>query len=217
MTRRRIYVETRIGAPVREVWERTQDVQEHARWDLRFGSIETLDGVPGERQRFRYATFGIAGEGVSAGERRRPDGSATSALRFSCTHPLSVIAEGSGFWRYEPLDGGTRFLTGYDYRARYPWLDPVFRPLMGWGTAWSFDRLRLWLEHGVSPERLFLRAVLDVLCRALIVLGLGWLHPVLGLVALVAVVVARPPSGVPSGRRPLRRAPSITSRAGTSA
>jgi uncharacterized membrane protein YphA (DoxX/SURF4 family) len=29
----------------------------------------------------------------------------------------------------------------------------MFRPLFGWATAWSFDRLRLWLEDGVAPER----------------------------------------------------------------
>ena len=28
----------------------------------------------------------------------------------------------------------------------------AFRPLIGWATAWSFDRLRLWLEDGVAPE-----------------------------------------------------------------
>jgi uncharacterized membrane protein YphA (DoxX/SURF4 family) len=27
-----------------------------------------------------------------------------------------------------------------------------FRPLLGWATAWSFDRLRLWIEHGIRPE-----------------------------------------------------------------
>ena len=28
----------------------------------------------------------------------------------------------------------------------------VWRPLMGWATAWSFDGLRMWLERGVPPE-----------------------------------------------------------------
>ena len=27
-----------------------------------------------------------------------------------------------------------------------------FRPIFGWATAWSFDRLRLWLEEAVVPE-----------------------------------------------------------------
>jgi hypothetical protein len=28
----------------------------------------------------------------------------------------------------------------------------LFHPLLGWATAWSFDRLRLWIEHGIPPE-----------------------------------------------------------------
>ena len=27
-----------------------------------------------------------------------------------------------------------------------------FRPLLGWARAWSFDRLRLWIEKGILPE-----------------------------------------------------------------
>lgn len=29
----------------------------------------------------------------------------------------------------------------------------VFRPLIGWATAWSFDRLRLWLESKTDPSQ----------------------------------------------------------------
>ena len=28
----------------------------------------------------------------------------------------------------------------------------LFRPLLGWATAWSFDRLRLWLEDRLDPR-----------------------------------------------------------------
>ncbi|MBC7763625.1 MAG: SRPBCC family protein, partial [Candidatus Saccharibacteria bacterium] len=28
----------------------------------------------------------------------------------------------------------------------------MIRPLVGWMTAWSFDRLRIWAETGVEPE-----------------------------------------------------------------
>jgi hypothetical protein len=27
-----------------------------------------------------------------------------------------------------------------------------FQPLIGWATAWSFDRLRLWIERGIPPQ-----------------------------------------------------------------
>ena len=47
--------------------------------------------------------------------------------------------------------------TWYDYRTRFGLagrlLDQVlFRPLIGWATAWSFDRLRLWMDRGIPPE-----------------------------------------------------------------
>jgi hypothetical protein len=50
-----------------------------------------------------------------------------------------------------------RFLTWYDYDTRFGRCGRafdrlVFRPLLGWATAWSFDRLRLWLERGIPPD-----------------------------------------------------------------
>jgi uncharacterized membrane protein YphA (DoxX/SURF4 family) len=48
-----------------------------------------------------------------------------------------------------------KFLTWYDYTTQFGALgrvvDRVFRPLLGWATAWSFDRLRLWIERGIDP------------------------------------------------------------------
>jgi hypothetical protein len=109
-----------------------------------------------------YATrlgFGleICGAGEAVGEREQADGSRTSALRFRSDDPRSLILEGSGYWRYVPVAEGTRFLTGYDYTTRFGpagrLIDRfLFRPLIGWATAWSFDRLRLWLERGIEPE-----------------------------------------------------------------
>ena len=48
------------------------------------------------------------------------------------------------------------FLTWYDYETRFGWAGRavdrlLFRPLIGWATAWSFDRLRLWIERGIDP------------------------------------------------------------------
>ncbi|MFN0090888.1 MAG: hypothetical protein ACKVWR_11560 [Acidimicrobiales bacterium] len=47
-----------------------------------------------------------------------------------------------------------RFLTRYDYRPRWGRLGGLvdrwlFRPVFGWATAWSFDRLRL---QGLVPK-----------------------------------------------------------------
>jgi hypothetical protein len=46
------------------------------------------------------------------------------------------------------------FITGYDYAPNWGVLDRLgVRRLVGWMTAWSFDRLRMWAETGVEPER----------------------------------------------------------------
>ncbi len=158
-----IYVEIFIRSPIEELWRATQEPDVHERWDLRFTTIEYLPRPDAsEPQRFRYATrlgFGktIGGSGESTGT-HEADGQRTSALKFWSDDPVSLIREGSGYWKYVPGEGGVRFLTRYDYRVRFGALGrafdrAVFRPLIGWATAWSFDRLRLWLEEGVTPER----------------------------------------------------------------
>ena len=152
MGRRPIYVETLIRAPLEEVWAKTQTPAEHVRWDARFTSIEPLGGG-----RFRYATrigFGLEIEGLG----ESVASAATSALRFWSDDARSLIRSGSGYWRYVPTSEGVRFLTRYDYETRWGTLGALvdrllFRPLLGWATAWSFDRLRLWLEDGIEPER----------------------------------------------------------------
>jgi hypothetical protein len=146
-----------------DLWAATQDPARHQRWDVRFGTIDYLSPTEGEPQRFVYATsvvpgVSIAGTGESLGDRDRADGSRWSGLRFWADDRRSLIEAGAGYWRYVPADDGIRFLTRYDYRPRWgsvgELLDrTLFRPLFGWATAWSFDRLRLWLEEGVAPER----------------------------------------------------------------
>ena len=171
-----IYVESLIRASLDEVWAHTQQPFLHQRWDLRFSKIDYLPRESEQDpQRFRYTTrigFGIAvsGEGESVGQRDAADGSRTSALRFGSTSPLSLIREGSGYWRYVPTEDGVRFLTSYDYRTRYGFAGAlfdraVFRRLMGWATAWSFDRLRLWLEEGVAPTKAARQAAIHVIAR----------------------------------------------------
>ncbi|MGW2300158.1 hypothetical protein [Streptomyces sp. NPDC001809] len=224
-----LYIETRVRADLETLWERTQDPDRHQRWDLRFTEIAYLPGTEDRPRHFRYATrvlpfLVVAGTGVSAGERHRAGGDRVSALRFSSPHPLSLIAEGSGYWRYVPTPDGVRFLTGYDYRPR--WGRPghladrlVFRPLMGWATAWSFDRLRLWCERGITPERSRNRWLLELLARALLVAAPLVLLPpaaaplaALGLVLplLVLAVLAPPSPWTPAARRCLRTPPART-------
>ena len=233
-----LYIEARIQGDLDDLWARTQDPAQHRRWDLRFTEIDYLPRTTGEPQRFRYATrilpfLTVSGTGVSAGEKARPDGTRTSALRFSSPHPLSLIAEGSGYWRYIPDDDGIRFLTGYDYRPRWGRVGTLadrllFRPLMGWATAWSFDRLRLWLERGITPERALVNWLVELAVRALVVtvacagLGLGsllgllgplaaataYLFPLLLAVATMAALFTPPLSRTPAARRCLRTPPT---------
>ncbi|MFF9621347.1 hypothetical protein [Streptomyces griseosporeus] len=233
-----LYIEARVRADLDDLWSHTQDPAHHQRWDLRFTEIDFLPRADGEPQRFRYATrvlpfLTVSGTGVSAGERERPDGTRTSALRFASPHPLSLLAEGSGYWRYVPDGDGIRFLTGYDYRPRWGrfgaladrWL---FRPLMGWATAWSFDRLRLWLERGITPERARRNWLLELLVRALVlaVCGTGladgsalrllgpfaastaYLCPLLLAAGVCLALFTSPLPGTPAARRCLRQPPT---------
>jgi hypothetical protein len=161
-----IYVETLIRAPMDSVWAATQDPHEHVRWDVRFSSIvRTNPGEPGT-EHFPYSRtvpfHTVHGTGVNIGELRRPDGSRTSALRFWTSDRLSPIRSGRGYWRYVPTPDGIRFYTGYDYEPGWGPLDVVVRPLLGWATAWSFDRMRIWLEGGPQPERWSIFGALNV-------------------------------------------------------
>ncbi|MBM7502887.1 hypothetical protein JOD46_000344 [Agromyces aurantiacus] len=157
MASRSIYVETFIRSNLDTVWAVTRDPTEHVRWDLRFSEIRPTGPTADGAERFEYVRrtplHTVRGTGVSIGEIDRPDGARTSALRFSTPDRWSPIASGRGYWRYEPGPEGVRFITGYDYRAGWGAFDLMVRPLLGWATAWSFDRLRIWLEGGPEPER----------------------------------------------------------------
>lgn len=174
MTKRKpIYVEIVMKVPMETLWTYTQTPDLHQQWDLRFSEITYIPKSHEEEpQRFLYKTnigFGlrIAGEGESAGNKEK-DGIMTSSLKFSSSNPISLIIEGAGFWRYVPAADGIRFLTRYDYRTRFgafgAWIDRLlFRPVMGWATAWSFDCLRLWLEQGTPPLVLIRRSMMEVI------------------------------------------------------
>jgi hypothetical protein len=192
--RRPIYVESRIQASLDRVWDATQQPDQHQRWDVRFGSISYLPSVNGGPQRFTYATtvapgLTIAGTGESLGERDRADGTRWSGLRFWAADRRSVLDAGAGYWRYIPSDDGVRFVTRYDYRPRWGRLGELidrcaFRPLFGWATAWSFDRLRLWLEKGMPPEQTRNQAI----AHAAAVAGLAGLAGVFAYQGLVPKV-----------------------------
>lgn len=155
-----IYVEIDIAADMDTVWRLTQDTELHTVWDDRFSRITPLEELDGGGYRFRYERrmpfHTITGTGTSIGERHRPDGTRTSALRFTTADRLSPLCDGRGYWRYVPIDGGTRFSTGFDYTPAWGGrLDAILvRPLVGWLTARSFDRLRRWAETDRRPRPL---------------------------------------------------------------
>jgi hypothetical protein len=159
MAQKPIYVEIEIDAPMDRVWQLTQDPAEHARWDLRFSRITHTGLTDDGAQRFDYerslGIHTIRGTGISAGEREHGNGARTSALRFTTEDRLSPLRDGRGYWRYAPTATGVRFSTGYDYAPGWGVLLDrlVLRRFIGWMTAWSFDRLRIWAETGVEPER----------------------------------------------------------------
>ncbi|HET9217444.1 MAG TPA: DoxX-like family protein, partial [Terriglobia bacterium] len=171
-----IYVEIDIRCSMEDLWERTQTPELHQQWDLRFTDIEYLPRPdPEQPQRFLYKTrigFGlnVSGEGESVGT-RESNGSRSSALKFWSTDWKSLIRQGSGYWQYIPLPNGIRFLTWYDYSTRFGvagrLLDSAaFRPMLGWATAWSFDRLRLWLENTKDPAESLRQSLIYSVSRA---------------------------------------------------
>lgn len=164
-----IFVESLLESGIEQVWKYTQDPKLHEQWDLRFSEITYL---PKENetdpQQFLYKTnigFGISisGTGESAGGIEK-NGERVSSLKFWTDHPLSLIKEGSGYWKYIDTNEGTKFLTLYNYKTAFGTfgkvLDFIFRPMLGWATAWSFDTLRLWVDKGIPPHLSFTRSLL---------------------------------------------------------
>jgi hypothetical protein len=176
-----IYIELPIATSMERLWELTQQPHLHQRWDLRFTEIQYLPKTT-ETQHFLYVTrigagISIAGTGESIATHTAADGSATSSLRFASDDPKSLIRTGSGYWRYIPGETQITFLTWYDYETRFGLFgrvfDLVFRPVMGWATAWSFDRLRLWAEEDQAPEISLTLALIHALAR--IAIAFTWL------------------------------------------
>ncbi|PRO65449.1 DoxX-like family protein [Alkalicoccus urumqiensis] len=161
-----IYIEIPILAPVEKVWEMSQDPQLHEQWDLRFSSItylpkESADDPQSFLYENKFGMIRVAGWGVSRGTHNQKDGSKTSSLHFGTDQKISPIKEGKGYWKYIPTNDGTTFLTQYDYDVRCgiygKLLDLLFRPIMGWATALSFDVLKQWIETGESAKSQYLR------------------------------------------------------------
>lgn len=167
------------------IWEYTQVPHIHQEWDLRFSTIKYLPKESEDApQEFLYETrigFGIkvSGMGKSVGTHSKETGESTSALKFWSDEKISLIKTGSGYWKYIPTANGVKFLTWYDYETRFgivgSFIDYLFfRPLIGWGTAWSFDALKKWLEHGTHAR--LSKSLFYVYIVANFIIALTWIY-----------------------------------------
>ncbi|TAF65007.1 MAG: hypothetical protein EAZ55_10155 [Cytophagales bacterium] len=164
MKRKPLYIETKINCNFDTLWTNTQDPSIHQQWDLRFSEISYLPKKePTDPQKFHYSTkigFGINvnGIGESVATKTKNNGESTSVLKFASDSKISIIKQGSGYWKYIPEADGIKFFTGYDYETRWGFIGKlidqfIFRPLMIWATAWSFDCLKNWIEKGIHPKQ----------------------------------------------------------------
>jgi hypothetical protein len=78
--------------------------------------------------------------------------------------------------------------------------------MMGWATAWSFDRLRLWCERDIPPEQLLRHALAESASRLSMVLVVAAvLGPVPAALSAVAAVLLPHLPCTPTARRCRRR------------
>ncbi|CAM5223538.1 DoxX-like protein OS=Ureibacillus acetophenoni OX=614649 GN=SAMN05877842_11379 PE=4 SV=1 [Ureibacillus acetophenoni] len=167
MKRKPVYVEIDIDTKMDDLWKATQTPDLHAQWDLRFSSITYLPKNDNEPQHFTYTRslgFGqkIEGWGISTGSHEGKNGTRSSSLHFGTEQRISPIKEGRGYWKYILKGQSITFLTQYDYDVNFGKIGQVldrllFRPLIGWGTALSFDVLKRWLEKEEAPVSQYLR------------------------------------------------------------
>lgn len=185
MKRKSLYIETKINGEFDTLWEYTQNPEKHQLWDLRFTEIKYLaKDNPFEPQKFLYSKnicFGlkINGIGESVATKTKDNGESTSVLKFSSGSRLSIIKQGSGYWKYVPETDGIKFFTGYDYETRWGFFGEVldkfiFRLLIIWATAWSFDCLKNWIEKGNHPKQVIKAQITVLLIH--ITLSLVWIY-----------------------------------------
>lgn len=147
----KIVVEAIIPCEPEIVWQRTQNPEQHTRWDIRFSHIAYLDEV--DEKGFHlmdYRTkigFGIEVKGKGRYLQNTPP--KLSTFGFSSDDWKSLITDGRGIWEYKPCAEGTYFRTVYDYEIRYGFFGDLidsllFRPIMQLGTEYGFETLRRW-------------------------------------------------------------------------
>jgi hypothetical protein len=160
MVGRKIVVEALIPAPIEDVWERSQDPENHVAWDIRFDVIRHLQETDERGYRLMdYRTsigFGLTVQGYGHYLHSVP--LRHSTFEFDSRDWKSLIREGRGIWLYEPRDGATYFKTVYDYGTRHGLVGRaldfiLFRRLLQLATEWGFETLRLWCAGDPDAPR----------------------------------------------------------------
>lgn len=169
-----LYAGIQIQSPVAEVWRLIQTPHLHERWDLRFAGHAGRAG-PDETQprRSRPAArwgFGLTIENEAESGDVQPGGGRALNYKFGSDDPGAFVCQGTGRWRCTPVSGAALLETSYDYDVRFGAAGRlfdrlVFRPLLGWATAWCFDRLRLWIEREVDPATALKWSIVHAVAR----------------------------------------------------
>ena len=90
-----------------------------------FESVTVL--VQGETAKIRARAFVAAAGGFESNLEWLKEAWGDAADNFlGSDAPLSIIREGSGYWKYIPTRDGVRFLTCYDYRTRFGAAGAIF-------------------------------------------------------------------------------------------
>ena len=156
-----LVVESLIDAPVERVWDRTQNPENHIRWDIRFTQIKYLDTL--DKNGFhllQYQTqigFGIKITGT--GKYLHTQTHEQSTFEFGSEDFKSLITQGKGIWLYKAINGKTYFKSVFDYDTRFGFFGKLidqylFRPLFCLATEWGFETLRKWCEEETNdPEK----------------------------------------------------------------
>ncbi len=147
-----IFVGTLIHADMDAVWRHTQDPALHTRWDVRFSTLRYLPRADrSQPQRFEFTTpIGITGKGEITATCSDANGVRTVSERFDCGW---LTRDGWAHWQYVPTAHGVRLLTRFDFVTGPAIASQVVKLPLAYLTAWSFDRLRIWLEQGIPPEQ----------------------------------------------------------------
>ncbi|MCB1159092.1 MAG: hypothetical protein H7A25_13585 [Leptospiraceae bacterium] len=161
-----IFLEIRIRAPIEKVREAIHPTHQ-SNWDLRFSRIFIREQTEEQREKgiftfsFVRSIFGrffqLSGYGEIE-EKEGENGEIYSTLNFGSEDSHCPIRRGKGYHLLIPeTENSTLFRTEFQYRPRYGKLGflfdiLLFRHILKFVTAYSLDRLKIYLEKEIPPS-----------------------------------------------------------------